>query len=151
MPTERAAPADRQIRVAGDCCAVEPAHLRAEPQRRRGVVLETVDDERGAGSELGVEAAFNEPAPRGAELDNDVGIALLGERAAVEKLDDRGSRLDTLQRRVELGPLERRAAQREALDVGLALGVALPELVGRQTEVDHAVRRPAATSAVTRV
>ena len=73
-------------------------------------MLETVDHECRAGPELAVEAALREPAPRSTELENDVGIALLGERPAVEELNEGGRRLDTLQCRVELGPRKRRVA-----------------------------------------
>src|SRR5262245_25488527 len=107
MPAERAAPAEREVRVARRRGTAEAAHCGAESQRRRGIVLEAVDHERGAGLELQVEAAFAEPAPRGAELRDHFGEALLGDRVSVEELEEGRRWLDAQQRRVELRPRKR--------------------------------------------
>ena len=45
------------------------------------MVLETVDDERRPAAQLGVETALVEPPARSAELDDEIGVTLLADRA----------------------------------------------------------------------
>ena len=87
--TERAAPADRKIRVTRGLQTAEITHLIAQRERAQRVILEAIDDERRTAAQLDLEATLAEPPARRAELGNDVGEPLLTDRSAVEKLQHR--------------------------------------------------------------
>ena len=137
MLAERAAPADREIRVPHRSPPGEPAELGAQTQAARRVVLETVDDERRPAAQLGVKTALVEAPARGAELDDEIGVALLADGPGVEQLEDGCRRARCwCSTRVELAPWKR-LAQRALGEQRLPLEVALLEFGGREAEGDH--------------